>query len=49
MLVLKVYVSKVGDTSKLRETCNISTTTSSEKSFEGTEVMTLPNDNNVEV
>ena len=45
------------DTSKLRETCdperrssiNASTTTSSEKSFEGTEVMTLPNGNNVEV
>ena len=37
------------DTSKLRETCDISTTTSSEKSFEGTEVMSLPNGNNVEV
>ena len=50
MLVLKnFYVSEVGDTFKLRETCNISTTTSSEKSFEGTEVMSLPNGKNVEV
>ena len=50
MLVLKkFYVSEVGDTFKLRETCNISTTTSSEKSFEGTELMPLPNGKNVEV
>ena len=51
MLVLKkFYISNFSDTSKLRETCDdTSTTTSSEKSFEGTEVMTLPNGNNVEV
>ena len=49
MLVLKkFYVSKVGDIFKLRETPKASTTTSSEKSFEGTELMPLPNGNNVE-
>ena len=42
---VKDFVSS--DTSKLRKTCNISTTTTLEKSFEGTEVMTLPNGNNV--
>ena len=31
------------------EQSDASTTTSSEKSFEGTEVMTLPNGNNIEV
>ena len=49
MLVLKkFYVSKVGDIFKLWETPKASTTTSLEKSFEGTEVMSLPNGKNVE-